>query len=166
MGRKKKIANKDKHAYELLSGERVSIGWLSEADLKWLEQLKEDVEKGADYFILLKRVRGVSARPLKGSDKLTQEVAQSALFRVASDIVERAGIRQGFSLPMGSGLETPDEKPLVSASEAAEMIGISRAGVHLALTRGKLRGWKVGKMWVVDCNSASSYRNNRLGSTA
>jgi len=164
MGRKKKkTANKDKHAYELLTGERVSIGWLNEADLEWLEYLRAAVERGDDYFNMLKLVRG--GRTLKGAKKLTPEVTQSALFRVAADIVERAGIRQGYAIPPGSGLESPDEKPLVSISEAAEVIGLSRAAVHQALTRGKLRGWQVGSIWVIDHGSVIAYRDNRTAAS-
>ncbi len=164
MGRKKrkKIANKDKHAYQLLAGGQVSIGWLNKTDMDFLEDLKERIDDGESYFLLLELVRGADAYPLKGHPKLTSEVAQSALFRVASDMVERAGIQQGFALPPGDdGLGMPDEQPLVSVSEAAEVIGITRAAVHQAMTKGKLRGYQVGSMWVLRRRSAEAYRDAR-----
>lgn len=166
MGNEKAIANKDKHAYELLSGERISTGWLNENDKKWLKQLKKDVEDDADYFILLRFIRGVGAYPLKGSHRLTPEVAQSALFRVAQDIVERAGIRQGFALPPNVELETMSDKDFLSAPEAAEIIGITRAGVHHALTNGRLRGWRVGAVWVLSRADVMRYREKRQTSSS
>ena len=155
------VANKDKHAYDLLNGERISLGWLSEKDMVFLEGLKEAYEKGDDYFEMLRLIRGNGAYTLKGEPRLTNKVAQSVLFRVASDIVERAGIKQGVSLHPDQGLESPDDKPLCSMSEAAEIIGISRAAVHQALTKGKLRGWMVGTIWVLARADVLAYRRNR-----
>ena len=168
MGKKKQkqIANKDKHSYELLSGERVSLGWLNPTDMTFLEGLKAAVESGHDYFELLMGVRGKKAYPFKGAAKLTPEIARSVLYRVAEDIVERAGIQQGHSIAPGSGPADPDEKPLVSLSEAAEIIGITRAGVHLALTKGRLKGWQVGKVWVLDKRSVQRYRDRRSESAS
>jgi len=161
MGNQQAIANKDKHSYELLSGEKLSTGWLSENDNKWLEELKQNVANDDDYFILLRSVRGLGAYPLKGAERLTPEVAQSVLFRVAQDIVERTGIRQGYSLPPGSGLEDIGNKDLLSTPEAAEIIGITRAGIHHALINGRLRGWKVGSGWVLLRADVLRYRDRR-----
>jgi excisionase family DNA binding protein len=158
------VANKDKHAYELLNGERISIGWLSERDMTFLEGLKVAWQQGDDYFELLRAVRGKNAYTFKGAKKLTPEVAQSVLFRVAQDIVERAGIKQGVALPPGDGLEIPDNKPLCSISEAAEIIGVSRSAIHQSLTRGKLRGWMVGTIWVLARADVLAYRRNREAS--
>jgi excisionase family DNA binding protein len=155
------IANKDKHAYELLNGERISLGWLSEKDMVFLEGLKAAYEQGDDYFEMLRAIRGKNAYTFKGESRLTSKVAQSVLFRVASDIVERAGIKQGASLHPDQGIESPDAKPLCSMSEAAEIIGVSRAAVHQALTKGKLRGWMVGTIWVLARADVLAYRRNR-----
>jgi len=158
--KRKRKANKDKHAYLLLSGERVSLGWLGEADLNFLTDLKEHVAEGESYFLLLERVRGREAYPLKGAKRLSAEIAQSVLFRVAADIVERVGIRQGVAVRPDQ-LGDPVRQPLVSVSEAAELIGVSRAAVHLALTNGKLRGYQVGKQWVIKRSVAEAYREAR-----
>lgn len=158
------IANKNKHAYELLNGERISLGWLSEKDMVFLEGLKESYEKGDDYFEMLRAIRGKDAYTLKGESKLNSKIAQSVLFRVASDIVERAGIKQGVSLPPGHGLENPDDNPLCSMSEAADIIGVSKTAVHQALTKGKLRGWMVGTIWVLSRADVLEYRRQRQAS--
>lgn len=155
-------SNKEKHAYELLNGECVSIGWLGDSDMRFLENLKNRAVINDSYFDLLREVRDSGAYPLKGAKCLTKAVAQSVLYKVASDIVERAGIRQGVSLEPGGDMESPDEKPLVSLSEAAEIIGMSRAGVHLALTKGRLKGWLIGSMWVLDFDSVKKYKENRI----
>ena len=160
------VANKDKHVYELLNGDRVSIGWLSEKDMVFLEGLKQAYKQGDDYFEMLRAVRGKNAYTLKGETCLTNKVAQSVLFRVASDIGERAGIKQGVSLHPDQGIGSPDDDVLCSMSEAAEIIGISRAAVHQALTKGKLRGWMVGTIWVLVRAEVLAYRKNRQSGTS
>jgi len=160
------VANKNKHAYELLNGERISLGWLSEKDMVFLEGLKQAYEQGDDYFEMLRAIRGQNAYTLKGEPRLTNQVTQSVLYRVASDIVERAGINQGVSLHPNQGLENPDDVPLCSMSEAAEIIGVSKAAVHQALTKGKLRGWMVGTIWVLSRADVLAYRENRQASAS
>ena len=161
MGNKKAIANKDKHVYTLVSGEKISTGWLNEHEKRWLKELQEDAEKGDDYFMLLRAVRGLGARPLRGAPRLTHKIAQSAFFRIAEDIVERAGIRQGVSLPPDPELGSMDGRKLVSAPEAAEIIGLTRAALHRALVDGRIRGWKVGAMWVLSRADVLKYHKKR-----
>lgn len=153
------IPNKDRHAYETLRGEKLSIGWLTEPEIKYLEDLKEAVDSGDDYFDLLKRVRDVNAMPLaEFGGKVTPEAVQTIFFQVAADIVERAGVQQGRSLAPGDNRLDPESK-ILSMSEAAKLIGKSRQAVHLALTRGKILGWRVGSAWIVDVKSALRYAN-------
>lgn len=166
MGTKQVINNKNNNIYQLLSGENVSTCRLRENDREWLEWLREEAENDVDYFILLRTVRGRGARPLKGSWRLTPEIAQSVLFRVAEDIVERVGIQQGYSLPPGTGLEELDEKALVSGPEAAEIIGVTRAAVHRALAEGRLRGWMVGTNWVLSRADVLKYKEKREAASA
>lgn len=41
------------------------------------------------------------------------------------------------------------EDNLLSVSEAAEMLGVTRQRVQVMLTKGKLDGVKVGNTWIV-----------------
>jgi hypothetical protein len=157
---KKNVPNKDKHAYTLLSGRQLSLGWLDEMDMQYLEGLAEKAKAGEDYFELLKLVRGHGAYPRDGGS-LTPEVAQSLVFQVATDIVERAGIEQGLSIHPQDLFDIPQETPLVSIAQAAEIIGFSKAATHQALMKGKLRGWLVGNYWVLDRSSVERFRDAR-----
>lgn len=150
-------ANKDKHSYKLLSGEKVSLGWLSTDDMDFLDMLREDSDNGKDYFLLLEKIRGKNSYVLsKYQGEVTEEAAQSVLFRVANDIVERAGIFQGRVFRQGDG---PDAKNLLTTAQACDIIDITRSGLHFLLTNGKIKGWKIGKLWLVDRMSAEQYRD-------
>ena len=151
------LPNKDRHAYETLDGKTLSIGWLEEKQINYLEYLKKQVDAGSDYFDLLRAVRGVNAMPLKDfGGRVTPEACQSAFFRVAQDIVERAGIAQGRSLAADE-LRMDPNVAFMSLAEAGKLIGLSRAAIHLALTKGKILGWRVGTIWIVDRNSVLMY---------
>lgn len=152
-----KLANKNRHAYEMMDGEILSIGWLEEKQISYLENLQKQVKAGSDYFDLLRVIRGVNAMPLKSfGGRVTPQACQSVFFRVAQDIVERAGVAQGRSIA-SEELKLDPHAELVSMSEAAKLIKRSRTAIHLALTKGTIRGWQVGKAWIVDRNSVILY---------
>ncbi|MHC4298790.1 MAG: helix-turn-helix domain-containing protein [Planctomycetota bacterium] len=155
---------KDENIYEFLSGEQVSTKRFCKQDREWLRQMKEDASDNADYFILLRSVRGLGAYPFKGSEKITAEIAQSALFRIADDIVRRVGVRQGAVLASGDWLDVTEENPVVSGPEAADIIGITRSAVHKALSDGRLRGWVVGTMWVLSRADVLNFKRKRESS--
>ena len=143
--------------YELLNGDVLDLTLLSPADGSFLAELSQDAG-GGDYFDLLRRVKGPDAFPLRGG-RITPEVARSVLYRVAHDMAGRVGIRQGFVLE--PGVEVPqmdDEGGLLSLTEAAELIGISRAAAHQALQEERLRGRRVGTAWIIRRVDAESYK--------
>jgi hypothetical protein len=151
------LPNKDHHAYETLDGDVLSLGWLEEKQVAFLEYLKAAAGRGADYFALLALVRGQDSQVLKDfGGRVTPEACQSIFFRVALDIVERAGVAQGRTLPAQETTLDPGV-PFLSLSETAKLLGKSRAAIHLALTKGKIRGWRVGAAWIVDRASAIVY---------
>ena len=155
-------ANKDRHAYTLLSGQQLSLGWLEESELAYLEGLKGKADEGEDYFVLLREVRGPESLALANfGGRVTHEAMQSLFFQVAIDIVERAGLRQGR---VGDPAEAPiDGKRFVGMAEAARSIGMSRQNVHRALQKGQIRGRRMGKgnTWIVDLESAIRYKKAR-----
>ena len=152
-----KLANKNRHAYEMMSGEILSIGWLEEKQIKILQNLKKSVDQEEDYFALLKMIRGPNSPMLKDfGGRVTPQACQSVFFRVAQDIVERAGVAQGRALA-AEDLRLDPQAELVSMSEAAKLINRSRTAIHLALTKGAILGRQVGKAWIVDRNSVILY---------
>jgi excisionase family DNA binding protein len=151
---------KQRHPYTLLSGEEVFLGWLEKPEIEFLEGLKEGADNGESYFYLLEEVRGKAAYPLRSYDGVvTEEAEQSIFFRVANDIVQRAGIAQKRII---RPRDTLDIKNIITAAQACEILGITRSGINFLLNRGKIKGWKLGKLWLVDRSSAEQYRSSVL----
>jgi hypothetical protein len=147
--------------YELLSGEVLSGAELKAREVEFLDGLAKDARQGADYFDLLRRVKGPEALPLRGK-RITPQVANSVVYRVAHDIADRVGIAQGYLLPPNAhraGVKQDAE--LLSLTEAADLIGISRPAAHQALTEGRLAGQRVGNAWVVGRPDAEAFRRAR-----
>jgi hypothetical protein len=148
--------------HELLDGEVIDTSAFSDAERRFLKELAQDGRRGAEYFDLLRRVKGPGAVPLRGG-RLTPRVARSAFYRVAHDIADRIGIEQGFLLE--SGVERPANgvlhRNLLSLTEAAGVIGISRPAAHQALVEGRLRGQRVGNAWVVRQADATAFKESR-----
>jgi excisionase family DNA binding protein len=151
---------KQRHPYTLLSGEEVFLGWLEKPEIEFLEGLKAGAGEGESYFALLEDVRGKEAYPLRPYDGVvTEEAEQSIFFRVANDIVQRAGIAQKRII---RPRDTLDIKNIITAGQACEILDITRSGINFLLTRGKIKGWKLGKLWLVDRASAEQYRRSGL----
>jgi len=148
---------KHRYPYTLLSGEQVFLGWLEEEEREFLQNLKEAADEGESYFALLADVRDKDAYPLKSyGGNVTEEAEHSVFFRVANDIVQRAGIAQKRIIRPTDAL---DIKNIITAGQACEILGVTRSGINFLLTRGKIKGWKLGKLWLVDRVSAEQYRS-------
>jgi excisionase family DNA binding protein len=148
--------------HKLLDDEVIDTSSFSAAERRFLKELAQDGRRGAEYFDLLRRVKGPGAVPLRGG-RLTPRIARSAFYRVAHDIADRIGIEQGFLLE--GGLERPANgdlhQDLLSLTEAADLIGISRPAAHQALAEGRLRGQRVGNAWVVRRTDARAFKQSR-----
>lgn len=87
--------------YVFLDGTSVSLLDLLQADtgevdlafIMWLMQ--QAWHEGRSYSGLRARIAGPNAWPLKGSHRVTREIHETLLYRIAEDIVDRAGIKQG-----------------------------------------------------------------------
>lgn len=156
-------ANKDRHAYTLLSGQQLSLGWLGEPELACLEEIKARADADEDYFELLRVVRGPESLALADfGGRVTQGAARSLFFQVALDIVERVGVRQGrVWYPADTHIDST--RKFVGMAEAAKLMGVTRQTVHRALQNGKIRGHTMGagNTWIVDLESALEYRKPR-----
>ena len=148
--------------HKLLDGEAVDTSAFSEAQHRFLKALARDGRRGVEYFDLLRRVKGPGAVPLQGG-RLTPRIARSAFYRVAHDIADRIGLAQGFLLE--AGVEVPANadlhQDLLSLTEAADLIGISRPAAHQALVEGRLQGQRVGNAWVVRRTEARAFKESR-----
>lgn len=143
--------------YRLLDGEMVEIGRLPRQDLAYLLDLQRRAMEEEDYFDLERSVCGPDAYPLKGASRVTSAVHQTPLFRVAEDIVYRVGIRQGVMAPNDTDKLSPTEG-IVSVSEAAAELGITRSAVVKAAQTGRLKGKKIGNAWALLKRSVKSYQ--------
>ena len=148
--------------YKLSTGDILDLSGLTGEEHVYLEELSKDAKDRAEYFELLRRVKGPGALPLRGGP-ITPSVATSVIYRVAHDIVDRVGIDQGYLLaPELAGTEiTLGTLDLLSMTEAAELIGISRPATHQALKEERLRGQRVGNAWVVARSDAEAFRDAR-----
>jgi len=148
--------------YTLLSGEILDLSGLGGDENLYLQELTRDAGSGLDYFDLLRRVKGRDALPLRGGP-ITPAIAGSMLYRVAHDLADRVGIEQGHLL--APDVERPRnlgvEDDLLSLTEAAALIGITRPATHQALKEERLRGRRVGNAWVIRRVDAKEFRDSR-----
>jgi len=142
--------------YVLLSGEQVDLAVLSKTGLAFLLDFQRRAMDDDDYFDLERSVCGPGAFPLQGSPRVTREVRQTALFLVAEDVAYRAGIRQGVLAPNEDDDLAPIEA-IVSVSEAAEDLGITRSAVVKAAQAGRIKGKKIGRTWALLRRSVKCY---------
>jgi hypothetical protein len=143
--------------YALLDGEVVDVSRLPRRDAEFLLDLMRRAMADEDYFALERSVCGPGAYPLKGAARVTREIHASPLFRVAEDVADRAGIRQGVLAPDPGGGRVPTDE-IMSVSEAAKALRITRSAVIKAAQSGRLKGKKIGHTWALLCASVRSYR--------
>lgn len=143
--------------YQLLDGETLDLSALPRDDLEFLLALMRRAMEDEDYFSLERAVCGPGAYPLKGSARVTREIHDSPLFRAAEDIADRAGIRQGALAPDPGDERVPTED-IVSVTEAAERLGVTRSAVIKAAQAGRIKGKKIGHTWALLRRSVETYR--------
>jgi len=142
--------------YQLLNGETLDLSRLPKADMEFLIDLMQRAMNDEDYFDLDRHVCGQGAYPLKGSGRVTREIHDAPLFRAAEDIVDRVGIRQGALAPDPGDERVPTEE-IVSVTEAAAALGITRSAVIKAAQAGRIKGKKIGHTWALLRRSVESY---------
>jgi excisionase family DNA binding protein len=148
-------------SYELLTGERIDAAAFDQREEDFIRKLSADAESGADYFDLLKRVKGPDAFPLRGG-RITAAVARSPLYRIAHDVADRVGIVQGYLLdPKVDRSVVQPNAELLSLTEAAGLIGITRPAAHQALAEKRLVGQRVGNAWVVRRSDVETFMRAR-----
>ena len=142
--------------YELLNGESLDLSSLPKRDIEYLLDLMQRAMNDEDYFDLERHVCGKGAYPLKGNARVTREIHDTPLFCAAEDIVDRVGIRQGVLAPDSDDERVPTEE-IVSVTEAAESLGITRSAVIKAAQSGRIKGKKIGHTWALLRRSVDTY---------
>ena len=142
--------------YQLLNGETLDLSRLSRGDMEFLLGLMGRTTAEEDYFSLERSICGPGAYPLKGSPRVTPTIHDSLLFRIAEDIVDRAGIRQGVIAPDPGDRRVTED--IMSVTEAAKRLGVTRSAVIKAARAGRIQGKKVGHTWALLRHSIASYR--------
>lgn len=143
--------------YQLLKGENVDLDRLSKADLAFLVHLSQRAIADEDFGVLVLAVKGRGAYPRRGRRWVSLRLQEADIYRVAEDIVDRAGIRQGMIAPDADDTVTAVDQ-VVGVAEAARLLGITRAAVVKAARAGRLQGRQIGKAWALLRGSVERYR--------
>ena len=150
--------------YELLDGSTIDLGGLSRTESAFLRDLRRMADQDISYFEIERTAVGPGSPALRGRQTIDRRTAAQPLYLAAEDIATRAGIRQGLILAPGFEHlrpQFPTDGSHISAAQAADFIGISRAAVYKAIHSGRLRALHIGNVTVVDRKSAGEYRRRR-----
>jgi len=150
--------------YTLLNGKTIEVSELSPAESAFLRDLRRMVEQDISYFEIARTAIGPGSPALRGRQTIDRRTAATPLYLAAEDIATRAGIQQGLILaPEFEHLrpQFPTDGSHISAAQAADFIGISRAAVYKAINAGTLQALRIGNVTVVNKKSAVEYRQRR-----
>lgn len=150
--------------YTVLNGKTLELSGLSPAESAFLRDLRRMVEQDISYFEIARTAVGPGSPALRGRQTIDRRTAAQPLYLAAEDIATRAGIQQGLILaPEFEHLRAqfPTDGSHISAAQAAEFIGISRAAVYKAINAGTLQALRIGNVTVVNKKSAVEYRQRR-----
>ncbi|MGH9399974.1 MAG: helix-turn-helix domain-containing protein [Thermoanaerobaculia bacterium] len=150
--------------YTLLNGKTLDLSELSPAEGAFLRGLRRMTENDISYFEICRSAIGPGSPALRGRQTIDRRTAATPLYLAAEDIATRAGIQQGLILaPEFEHLRAqfPTDGSHISAAQAADFIGISRAAVYKAINAGTLQALRIGNVTVVNKKSAVEYRQRR-----
>jgi excisionase family DNA binding protein len=116
-------------------------------------------------FFEIERVAiGPGSPALQGWSRVTREIVDSPLYRVAEDISERAGIAEGLILAPeheAKRKDIPTDRTQMSVTQAATALGISRAAVHKAISQKRLAAQRYGNVVLVSREAVARYKQAR-----
>lgn len=149
---------------QLLDGRSVDLGTLDVHRRAFLADLDKMVRQGVSYFEIYRTALGPGSLALQGRGRVDRKLAESPLYLVAQDIATRAGIEQGLILAPQHERErskAPTDGSMISVTQAAEVIGITRAAIYKAIERKTLAAMRIGNVTVVDRRAALEYKDGR-----
>ena len=150
--------------HKLLSGEAIVLEDLKARDIAFLKNLQRMAKDGISFFELERVAIGPGSPALQGWSRVTREIVSSPLYRVAADIATRAGVAEGLILaPEHEGKRTqiPADRSLMSITQAATALGISRAAVHKAIQQERLSAQRYGNVILVSREAVLRYKQQR-----
>lgn len=150
--------------YTLLNGKTLDLSDLSPSERPFLRDLQRMAEQDISYFEIARTAIGPGSPALRGRQTIDRRTAATPLYLAAEDMATRAGIQQGLILaPEFEHLraEFPTDGSHISAAQAANLIGISRAAVYKAIDARRLEALRIGNVTVVNKKSAIEYRKRR-----
>jgi excisionase family DNA binding protein len=153
----------------LLDGRSVDLGGLDARRRAFLADLEKMRRQGVSYFEIYRAALGPGSPALEGRARVDRKLAGSPLYLAAQDISTRAGIEQGLILApehAGARAEAPADGSMISVTQAAALIGITRAAVYKAIERNALRAMRIGNVTIVDRKAALAYKRHRDGEGA
>lgn len=148
------------HRYVLLDGSTVSLADLTAKESTFLKGLLRMAREDEDYFEIYARACGPGSIALRGHSGLTRALAGTALYLAARDLATRAGIKQSLILAPEHEArrhQLPTDGSTVSVTQAAEILGVSRAAVHKAIKGGKIRSQRIGNVILAERESVLEY---------
>jgi len=151
-------------SHRLLDGRTVDLRELDSREQAFLRDLQKMWRQGVSYFEVYRTATGPGSPALRGRNRIDGQIVESSLYLAARDIATRAGIQQGLVLAPEHATKrvaAPKDASMISASQAADLIGISRAAVYKAIEKGALNAIRLGNVTVVDRASALAYRDGR-----
>jgi excisionase family DNA binding protein len=152
--------------YKLLSGETVELGAIDARDGAFLKNLQRMAKTGISFFEVERVAIGPGSPALRGWSRVTPEIVSSPLYRAAADVATRAGIAEGLILAPEHDRERsriPTDRSLMSVTQAASTLGISRAAVHKAIQQKRLAAQRYGNVLLVDPEAVARYKLGREG---
>jgi len=151
-------------AHTLLNGQVLDLRELASAERRLLRDLQRMAQNDISYFEIARTAIGPGSPALRGRQTIDRRTAASPLYLAAEDIATRAGINQGLILAPEfehRRREFPTDGSHISAAQAADLIGISRAAIYKAIDAGKLEALRIGNVTVVNKKSAIEYKRRR-----
>jgi len=150
--------------HRLMSGETVALDGLEARENAFLSDLKKMAKAGVSFFEIERLAIGPGSPALQGWSRVTREIVSSPLYRVAADIATRAGIAEGLILAPeheSHRKHIPDDRSMMSVTQAANTLGISRAAVHKAIQQRRLAAQRYGNVLLVDRVAVERYHRDR-----
>ena len=151
-------------SYRLLDGRSVDLRQLDSREQAFVRDLQKMSRQGVSYFEVYRAATGPGSLALQGRNRIDRNIVESSIYLVARDLATRVGIQQGLILApehADQRAAAPADASMISASQAADLIGISRAAVYKAIDKGALKAVRFGNVTVVERASALTYSERR-----
>ena len=158
------MAKKTSKKRQLVDGRAIDLGDLDVRQRAFLADLEKMKRQGVSYFEIYRTALGPGSSALDGRSRIDRKTADSTVYLAARDIAMRAGIEQGLILApehVEARARARSDASMISVTQAAELIGVTRAAVYKAIGKNALEAFRIGNVTVVNRASALAYKNQR-----